>query len=79
MTECIPSSEMTFKARITEDGQAQAGGLTLFRVDSATGSLVFEDRYRRRQWARGTEDVPVDVCALLDLLLLYLMGRYEGE
>ena len=66
---------MTFQARITEDGKAQAGGLTLFRVDSASGNLVFEDRYQRRQLARGTPDVPVDVCALLDALLAYVIER----
>lgn len=70
---------MTFEARITEDGKAQAGGLTLFRVDSQTGALVFEDRYRRRQLARGTDDVLVDACDLLDALLAYMAERTSGN
>ena len=57
----------TFPPTLRED-HILAGGMTLFQVDDE-GRLVFEDRYRRRCIARGTDDVPVHVLDLMELLL----------
>ena len=64
----------TFRPVIREDGTAQAGGMSLFRVDDE-GRVVFADRYRARCRARGTDDVPVDVLELLDALTEHLRAR----
>ena len=59
----------TFKPVILE-GQILAGGMRIAEVDDE-GRVIFEDRYRRRCLARGTDDVPVDVLELLEALLAH--------
>lgn len=71
------SEGRTFEPTIREDGLVLAGGMALFTVDEG-GRLVFEDRYRVRCRARGTDDVPVDVVELVEVLLDYLRERGAG-
>jgi hypothetical protein len=59
----------TFKPTIIER-QILAGGMRIAEVDDE-GRVIFEDRYRRRCLARGTDDVPVDVLELLEALLVH--------
>ena len=59
----------TFKPVIQEN-RILAGGMTIAQVDDE-GRVIFEDRYRRRCLARGTDDVPVDVLELLEALLAH--------
>lgn len=66
----------TFEPVIREDGMVLAGGMALFSVDG--GRLVFEDRYRVRCRARGTDDVPVDAVELLEAILDYLRRGQDG-
>ena len=61
------TNDRTFKPTIRE-GQILAGGMRIAEVGSE-GQLVFEDRYRRRCVARGTDDVQVDLMELLEALL----------
>ena len=53
-----------------QDNRVLAGGVTLFQVDDE-GRVIFEDRYRRRCVARGSDNVPVDLVELLELVLDY--------
>jgi hypothetical protein len=62
----------TFKPTIIER-QILAGGMRIAEVDDE-GRVIFEDRYRRRCLARGTDDVPVYLLDLLEELL-----RHYGE
>jgi hypothetical protein len=62
----------TFKPTIIER-QILAGGMRIAEVDDE-GRVIFEDRYRRRCLARGTDAVPVDLMDLLEELL-----RHYGE
>ena len=57
----------TFRPVIQEN-RILAGGMTLFGV-SDDGRLIFDDRFKRRCIARGTDDVPVHVLDLMELLL----------
>ena len=57
----------TFKPTIIER-QILAGGMRIAEVDD-DGRVIFDDRFRRRCVARGTDDVPVDVLDLMNLLL----------
>ena len=57
----------TFKPTIIER-QILAGGMRIAEVDDE-GRVIFDDRFRRRCVARGTDDVPVDVLDLMNLLL----------
>jgi len=57
----------TFKPTIIER-QILAGGMRICEVDDE-GRVIFDDRFRRRCVARGTDDVPVDVLDLMNLLL----------
>jgi hypothetical protein len=59
----------SFKPTIIER-QILAGGMRIAEVDDE-GRVIFEDRYRRRCLARGTDDVPVDVLELLEALLVH--------
>ena len=52
------------------ENRVLAGGVTLFQVDDE-GRVIFEDRYRRRCVARGSDNVPVDLVELLELVLAY--------
>ncbi len=65
----------TFKPTIIER-QILAGGMRIAEVDDE-GRVIFEDRYRRRCLARGTDDVPIDVLELLEALLYYY--RQDGR
>jgi hypothetical protein len=60
----------TFKPAIHE-GRILAGGLAIAEV-TPDGRLVFDDGYRDRCRARGTPDVPVDVCELVECVLAFL-------
>ena len=62
----------TFKPTIIER-QILAGGMRIAEVDD-DGRVIFEDRYRRRCLARGTDDVPVYLLDLLEALLYYYQG-----
>ena len=53
-----------------QENRILAGGVTLFQVDDE-GRVIFEDRYRRRCVARGSEDVPVYLVDLLEVVLNY--------
>ena len=53
-----------------QENRVLAGGVTLFQVDDE-GRVIFEDRYRRRCIARGSDDVPVDLLELLEVLSTY--------
>ena len=53
-----------------QENRILAGGVTLFQVDDE-GRVIFEDRYRRRCVARGSDSVPVDLVELLELVLDY--------
>ena len=57
----------TFRPVIRE-GHILAGGMRLCEVDDE-GRVIFEDRFRRRCLARGTDDVPVYLLDLLEALL----------
>ena len=57
----------TFKPTIIER-QILAGGMRICEVDDS-GRVIFDDRFRRRCVARGTDDVPVYVIDLMELLL----------
>ena len=59
----------TFKP-VIQEGLILAGGMRIAEVDDE-GRVIFEDRYRRRCLARGTDDVPVDVLELLEALLAH--------
>jgi len=59
----------TFKPTIIEQ-RILAGGMTIAEVDDE-GRVIFQDRYRRRCLARGTNDVPVDLVELLEALLYH--------
>ena len=62
----------TFRPTIREN-QILAGGMRIAEVDDE-GRVIFEDRYRRRCLARGSDDVPVDLVELLELLLQHYRG-----
>ena len=53
-----------------QENRVLAGGVTLFQVDDE-GRVIFEDRYRRRCVARGSDNVPVDLLELLEVLSAY--------
>ena len=53
-----------------QENRILAGGVTLFQVDDE-GRVIFEDRYRRRCIARGSDAVPVDLLELLETVLMY--------
>ena len=57
----------TFKPTLRER-QILAGGMRICEVDDS-GRVIFDDRFRRRCVARGTDDVPVYVVDLMELLL----------
>ena len=52
---------------VIRDNQILAGGIRVARVDDE-GRVIFEDRYQRRCAARGSQDVPIDLVELLDIL-----------
>ena len=64
----------TFQPVIREDGTVEAGGMRLFELD-ADSRLVFPDRYKRRQAARGTPGVPVDPVELMEQIVYWLRER----
>ena len=61
------TNDRTFKPTIRE-GQILAGGMRIAEVGDG-GQIVFEDRYRRRCLARGTDNVPVDLMEFLETLM----------
>ena len=68
-TQMSNGNGRTFKPTIIER-QILAGGMRIAEVDD-DGRVIFEDRYRRRCLARGTDDVPVDLLDLLEAILGY--------
>ena len=68
MPSSIPNTEQdTFKPTIRE-GEILAGGLRIAEI-TPDGHLIFNDRYRRRCHARGTPNVPIDVCELVEAII----------
>ena len=65
----MSDNEKAFPPTLQEN-RVLAGGVTLFQVDDE-GRVIFEDRYRRRCVARGSDNVPVDLVELLELVLDY--------
>jgi hypothetical protein len=61
----------TFKP-IIKEGVVLAGGMKIAELREMT--LVFEDRWQDRCRARGTEDVPVELWALVEELIHYYQG-----
>jgi len=59
---------------IMREGEILAGGMRLFRVDDE-GRVIFEDRYRRRCIARGSDDVTVYLTDLLDIITRHYQER----
>ena len=55
---------------VVRDGQVLAGGITIAQVDDE-GRIIFEDRYERRCFARGTKAVPVKLVDLMRVILVY--------
>jgi hypothetical protein len=74
---CGTFSMDKFRPIIQEDGRVVAGGMTIANI-SDDGTLVFEDRWRQRQVARGTPDVPVDLAELIDAVIVYLIALDRG-
>ena len=59
----------TFKP-IIQENEILAGGITIAQVDDE-GRVIFKDRYRRRCIARGSDDVPVDLIELMEVVLAH--------